>query len=157
MALLAYFLTWTTYGTRLHGDERGSVDRAHNRRGTAFLPAQPSRERWLAERLAGEPFVLTTEARAIVDLAIRDHVVHRGWDLLALNVRTNHVHVVVNCRGTHSAEAAMQQFKSWGTRRLIAAGLATSETHVWTDHGSTPHIYEVEDLMSAIHYVLNSQ
>jgi hypothetical protein len=27
---LAYHITFGTYGTRLHGDERGTVERAHN-------------------------------------------------------------------------------------------------------------------------------
>jgi hypothetical protein len=27
---LAYHITWGTYGTRLHGDERGTVDRSAN-------------------------------------------------------------------------------------------------------------------------------
>ena len=28
---LAYFISFRTYGTWLHGDERGSIDRFHNR------------------------------------------------------------------------------------------------------------------------------
>ena len=44
MPLLAYFLTWTTYGTRLHGDQRGSIDAAHNTPGTDILLPDPSRE-----------------------------------------------------------------------------------------------------------------
>jgi hypothetical protein len=31
---LAYLITFPTYGTWLHGDERGSVDRDHNLPGT---------------------------------------------------------------------------------------------------------------------------
>jgi hypothetical protein len=34
---IAYFITFTTYGTWLHGDERGSVDKGHNRVGTEFI------------------------------------------------------------------------------------------------------------------------
>ena len=33
---LAYHITFGTYGTRLHGNERGSVDRAHNAPGEPF-------------------------------------------------------------------------------------------------------------------------
>jgi hypothetical protein len=35
---LAYFFTFRAYGTWLHGDERGSVDRFHNQYGTPFRP-----------------------------------------------------------------------------------------------------------------------
>ena len=35
--LPSYFLTFTTYGTWLHGDTRGSVDREHNIVETPYL------------------------------------------------------------------------------------------------------------------------
>jgi REP element-mobilizing transposase RayT len=154
---LAYFLTWTTYGTRLHGDARGTVDRAHNRVGTPFLEHNPRREAAATDRSRQSAFVLTTEARDIVNQAIRDHAAKRAWDILALNIRTNHVHVVVNCRGSHPPELAARQFKSWGTRRLIASGLATPQTRLWTDHASTRYIDSADSLMSAIDYVANRQ
>ena len=36
-----YFLTFRTYGTWLHGDERGSVDRKHNQFGEPLLLPSP--------------------------------------------------------------------------------------------------------------------
>jgi hypothetical protein len=36
---LAYFITFSTYGSWLHGEEKGSVDRAHNLPGTPYLEA----------------------------------------------------------------------------------------------------------------------
>lgn len=33
----SYFITFHTYGTRLHGDEKGSVDHEHNNVGTPEL------------------------------------------------------------------------------------------------------------------------
>ena len=41
---LAYFSTFTTYGTWLHGDERGSVDREHNQVGTPWLEPDGRRQ-----------------------------------------------------------------------------------------------------------------
>src|SRR6266478_1713782 len=41
---VAYFITFTTYGTWLHGRAPGSVDREHNQPGTAFLPADVAEE-----------------------------------------------------------------------------------------------------------------
>lgn len=43
---LAYFISITCYGTWLHGDQRGSIDRRHNLHGTAVLAADPAREHW---------------------------------------------------------------------------------------------------------------
>jgi hypothetical protein len=38
---LAYFIMFRSYGTWLHGDSRGSVDRLHNTYGTPRLPPNP--------------------------------------------------------------------------------------------------------------------
>ena len=35
---LAYLISFRAYGTWLHGDRRGSVDRFHNRYGTPRIP-----------------------------------------------------------------------------------------------------------------------
>src|ERR1019366_10599368 len=45
MAPLAFFITFTTYGTWLHGRAPGSVDRQHNIPDTPFLPPDRERER----------------------------------------------------------------------------------------------------------------
>ena len=42
---LAYLITFTTYGARLHGSARGSVDDEHNVYGTPLLPVDAERER----------------------------------------------------------------------------------------------------------------
>ncbi len=34
----AYLITFRTYGSWLHGDEKGSIDRKHNRPDTDFTP-----------------------------------------------------------------------------------------------------------------------
>jgi hypothetical protein len=40
---LAYFISFRTYGTWLHGDERSSTDRFHNQYGSPFIPPN---EKW---------------------------------------------------------------------------------------------------------------
>ena len=48
---LAYFITWTCYGTWLHGRASGSVDDAHNCFGDPVLPPDPVREAEMRRRL----------------------------------------------------------------------------------------------------------
>jgi hypothetical protein len=46
---LTYFITFTCYGARLHGDKLGSVDRRQNLVGSPLLEPNPHRvtlERW---------------------------------------------------------------------------------------------------------------
>lgn len=156
-APLAYLLTWTCHGSWLHGDERGSVDRLHS---VPFTPViAPSAERWTynAKILSGDgAIVLNSEARGIVDATIRDHCERRRWNLHAKNVRTNHVHVVVSAHG-YTPEVALQQFKQWCTRRLRARGLFSEDQLIWTDHGSTPYLWDEQSVAYAMDYVANRQ
>lgn len=154
---LAYYLTWSTYGVRLHGDPRGTVDLFHNTPGEPLLATNDVRVELMRKKMNDAPFVLNECARVIVKQAITDHAHKRGWLIRALNVRTNHVHVVIDVRTDHTPEDVMQQFKSWGTRYLIREQLATNTTRVWTDHGSTRYVNTSESLAKAIDYVVNQQ
>jgi len=113
----AYLLTWTAYGAWLHGDERGSVDDRHNAYGAPNADGDRWRRQWSASRLTEPPFVLSPEMRDAVDRMIRKHCSVRGWPLVALNVRSNHVHAVVGWRGK-PPERVMTELKSWSTRAL---------------------------------------
>lgn len=161
---LAYFITWRTYGTLLHGDARGSVDRDHNVHGTPMLPPDPEREARAADRMMHAAVVLCAEARDVVARAVRDHAAFRGWRILALNVRSNHAHVVIDCspalaarREMPSPERVMREFKSWGTRRLRESGLAPADVRIWADHGSTRWVNHPAGLAEAVDYVTNQQ
>lgn len=156
-APLAYFLTWTTHGTWLHGDERGSVDKDHNTRGTSFVEPDSNLQSKARNRMGKHAVVLSPEMREIVEQAIRDHCEIRYWELHALNVRSNHVHVVVCCDEAVSPEVAMTQFKAWATRRLRECGHAGQASKVWTEHGSTRWINHEDGLVNAIDYVMNHQ
>ena len=153
---LAYFLTWTTYATWLHGDRRGSVDDAHNVYGHPHLEAQPNRSSRLREQLAESPLLLSDDARAVVEDAIRAHAEFRRWRILALNVRTNHVHLVIEA-GAHSPEQVMAQCKSWATRRLRERGLLGDRKRVWTKMGSTRWLWDERALEAATDYTLRMQ
>jgi len=146
---LAYFLTWTCYATWLHGDERGSRDRG----GERVSPNRLLRNSDAAQAVA-PPMELGPEERAIILRTIEDHCSIRGWLLLAANVRTNHVHVVVQCRGV-SPEAAMTQFKAWSTRRLREAGFFNRKN--WTRHGSTIYLWTADAVDERVQYVEKCQ
>lgn len=88
---IAFFLTWTTYGTWLPGDERGWV-----LRGRGFQIPDPIRRQRAAARMTESACVLDQDQRAIVEQTIANHCTIRNWQLHAVNCRTNHVHVVVS-------------------------------------------------------------
>ena len=154
-APLAYLITFRCYGTWLHGDERGSVDREHNAPSGPLVEPHAGRAQAARARLRQSPVVLHAEPRAVVHDAIGEVCRHYGWPLRALSARTNHVHVVVSSEQT--PERAMNAFKSWCTRRAVEAGLVPRRARVWSRHGSTRYLWDRTSVESACRYVTEGQ
>ncbi len=152
---IAYFITFRTYGTWLHGDERGSVDRDHNTFATPSLGHHTGRERSARQRLKNPPVSLNEQQRAAIQDAITRVCVHREWSLHAINVRTNHVHLVVSAE--QSPELVMQSLKSWASRTLRENDLLDQDERVWARHGSTRYLWKAHQLTEACRYVVEGQ
>jgi len=129
---LALLITFRCRGTWLHGDQRGSVDRAHNRYGSSRLKSDPGWERYNARKLKGEPGYLTAERRRSVEKAIRETCKIRGWLIYALNIRTNHVHIVVAPSG-HDPSRVLHALKANATRQMREDGSWSHEYSPWVD------------------------
>jgi len=153
---LAYLITFRCYGTWLHGDDRGSMDRReHHVYGTPAIPANKRMVDNEKVELKHPPIKLDDAQRAIVESAIREVCEYRAYQLLALNARTNHVHSVVaaECK----PEPVMNAFKTYATRALREAGLLTTDIRPWSRHGSTPYLWTPEQVERAVSYVVNGQ
>jgi REP element-mobilizing transposase RayT len=152
---LAYLITFRCYGTWLHGDQRGSIDRHQNAPGSPLLDPDQSHETEERRRLRHAAVELDAARRAIVDRTIREVCRFRKWTLHALNVRTNHVHLVV---GTNSPpERVMNDLKSWSTRRMMEAGVLGRGMRAWSRHGSTRYLWKPEAVEVACRYVTEGQ
>jgi len=152
---LRYFLTFTCYGTRLHGEESGSVDRRHNLAGSRLL--EPDAQRVRAERcqMLQDPYVLDEAGRAVVLAAIQRHCAYRGWNLLAAHVRSNHVHTIVEAETR--PERIMNELKSYASRELNRLTSEGPDRKRWARHGSTRWLWNDEDVRHALQYVIDEQ
>ncbi len=153
---LGYLITFRCYGTWLHGDERGSIDRFHNRHRSPYLPRSDRRRERNQRQLKSEPCILDAELRQIVETAIREVCEVRGWVLHAINVRTNHVHLVVSIGATKPGRA-LNTFKSYATRLMRREGSWQKTHSPWSDKGSQRYLWNERSLALAIDYVLNGQ
>ncbi len=152
---LAFFITFTCYGTWLHGRENGSVDKGHNSFGTPWLPPDPEREKAMRDRMDQPPYLLDEPRRRLVLQSVQNVSTYRGWQLLALHVRSNHVHSVV--QGEVDPERIMNDFKSYASRSLNEANLDEKGRKRWTRHGSTEYLWTPERVESAVNYTLHQQ
>jgi len=153
---LAYLITIRTYGTWLHGDERGSVDRFMNEYGTPRIPQRDHRHAYNQSILKGEPVILNANQRKAVTYAVKEVCMHRLWTLLALNVRTNHFHNVVITPGLKPFRA-LNAFKAYSTRKMRERGLWPSERSPWVDKGSERWLWTEDSVFRASDYVINGQ
>ena len=155
--VLAYFITFSTYGTWLHGTSKGmgSVDREHNEHGMPFVEPNAQREAQSRDAMKQPAYTMRAAERGIVRDAICELCRVKGWQLLAVHVRSNHVHVVVAV--DRDPGRVMSDMKARASRELTRAGFDDSTRKRWTRHGSTLHLFEEAAVADKIDYTLNRQ
>ena len=151
----AYLITFTCYGTRLYGNESGSVDRTHNAFQSPFLPPNPRRVAAEQKQMKGSAYELDQAARSVVLAALREVCGHRGWRLLAVHVRSTHVHLVVAAEAP--PEKILNDAKAYASRALNRRVRPNDGQQRWTRHGSTRYLWKPEQVGAAIHYVVREQ
>ena len=152
---LAYLITFRAYGTWLHGDQRGSVDRFHNQFGTPRIAHNENWRKYNRSLLTGVPVKLRSKARGLVVEAIREICKARKWGLWVTNVRTNHVHTVVSapCK----PEPILAALKASATKKLREGGCWPSHRTPWVKRGSKRYLWTERDVINAVVYVQYDQ
>jgi REP element-mobilizing transposase RayT len=151
---LTYLITFTCYGTHLHGEE-GTVDRDHNVPGTPTLRRDSGLLKLSATMLKEPPYELDHARREHVLRGIRWACERRGWTLIAAHVRTNHVHAIVS--SDKPPEDVLIALKAYTSRALNEAGLDGKDRRRWARHGSTRYLRSREVVARAMDYVLEKQ
>jgi REP element-mobilizing transposase RayT len=153
---LAYFISFRSYGTWLHGDKRGSIDRFHNRYRSPYLPRNDGRRDYNKNQLKTKQLILKAKHRKAIERAIRVTCSIRKWSLYALHVRSNHIHVVV-AASNKKPELVLGAFKANATRQLRENGLWPHPLTPWADGGSKRRLWNEQSVAKAIDYVLYGQ
>jgi REP element-mobilizing transposase RayT len=150
-APVGYLITFRCYGTWLHGDKRGSVDRHHRAYGAPGVQPSALRREHDRDLLKQPPVRLNSQQRPVVESTIRETCNIRQWTLWTVNVRTNHVHAVVSAN--KKPDAVMSALKANATRAMREAGVWTSALTPWEFRGSKKYLWDEEQLTNAIAYV----
>ena len=147
---LAYHITFTTHGSRLHGDERPTVDRQHNEFGARFVDADPTR--WSRERdLLPVPSIrLTHPQRAFIEQACPTLCARGGWDYHIAAAAPDHVHVLLSARA--DGKTVRRILKRWLSQSL-SESWPPPPTGWWTECGSVKWLWKEDYLMNAARYI----
>lgn len=148
---LAYFITFTVYGTFLQGDLR-----LWRSRGKGSQPAQPQLEQWHRSRLQHDVLLLDTDQRSAVEKETARLCNFREWKLWTANARSNHVHVVVSV-STQSGDKVRDQIKANCTRVLRHDWPLFQDRPVWTVGGDWQCINSENELEQVIVYTTEAQ
>ena len=148
---LAFFITWTVYGSWLQGDDRG-----WRRFRGGFEKPQPLLANWRRERLLHPIILLTPEHRKVVAQEIEEHCRHRYWHVWVVNPRTSHVHAVITANGFKGSQVR-DQLKANCTRGLREWDTRFINRPVWSRGGDWKCINSEEDLESVVLYAGEAQ
>ena len=151
----AYLITFTCYGTRLHGSEFGSVRRGRVGKKSKRVPPNAGLKRHEHGIMKQAEFVLDKSRARIAMTAMQETAEYRGWVLFAAHVGFTHVHMVV--KSADEPKKIMRDMKSYASRALTRAGYDDSARRRWTRNGSTEYLWDVDDVRRSIDYVLNRQ
>ena len=152
----AYFITFRTYGTWLHGDERSSTSRRNNQFGKPFItPWKPLHDA-MKKQMNESPFILNSSHSQTVLQSLMDTCKYNHWVLYAAHVRANHAHIIVQSDVTK--EKTMSTLKCYATKNLKKYHRElTHRTHFWSRNGSKKNIWAPESLFPALYYVVKQQ
>ena len=148
---LAYFITWTVYGTFLQGDSRWWTQRKQRK-----IQPIPKLQQWHRNRLKHDILLLDHNQREIAESEIVRLCGYRDWHLWAASVRSNHVHAVVSANA-HSGKQVRDQLKANCTRVLREKYSQFCGRPVWTVGGDWQCINDEGGLNEAISYVTIAQ
>ena len=160
------FLTWTTYGSWLPGDKRGFVSNVrvgsgpevrHNAVGTPYDSDLPRLQISARNHLACPPIRLRTENAEALLTQFQETAAYRLWQLFAVGIMANHLHLVVGVPGDPKPEWLLQQFKSYGSRALNRRWKKPDSGTWWTESGSKRKLPDENAVLAAVRYVLDQE
>ena len=150
---LAYHITVGTYGTRLHGDERGTVDRRMNQPGDPIVGRVEQWQRAERASLRFEPRVFTPDQMGWVESLVPAICERGGWTLRARACAPDHLHTVV----TATADGALVRklLKRWLTQAMAKQLPLEPDEHFWAECGSVKWVWTDDYLGRVVPYVFD--
>ncbi len=159
-----WLLTWTTYGSWLPGDARGSklrVPDGSGRRVPAFLSGDAPAAAWLRITASGllkrDPIRLTALQAEVAADAIDAQARYRGWTCFATAVMSNHVHVVIGVPADPPASTLLKTLKAYASRALNERWRRPESGTWWTQSGSTRLLRSEPAVIAAVRYVRDQE
>jgi REP element-mobilizing transposase RayT len=152
-----WHITWGTYGTRLHGGARATVDRAHNQRGEPFITRDSERRRMASAIMNFTPILLTPEQRSCIETTLADICVRGGWTYRVSAAEKDHIHLLCDVHPDTHGKQVRALGKRWVGDVLTAFWPLDQAATWWAEGGSNKAIHEERYLVNAYNYILRQR
>ena len=148
---LAYHITFGTYGTRLHGSDRPTVDRSQNKFGDPVIGKDAEWETMERSLLKFPPTVLTIEQRLFVQQIIPSICVRGKWEHVATAAAKDHVHNII--RAAVEGADIRRWLKRWLSQAMSEKWPPLPDQVWWAECGSVKWIWVNDYYDRAVDYV----
>src|SRR5262245_1761743 len=146
-----WLLTSTFYGNWLSGDQRGFVSRVRDERpddepgsarhehdvpGTPYDEDMRGLNRHTQEELKCPPIRIDLDQAKVLVAQFQETAAYRGWQLHAVAIMSEHIHIVVAVDGDPDPTKVLADFKAYGSRVLNKRWGKPASGTSWTYNGS---------------------
>jgi REP element-mobilizing transposase RayT len=150
----SWHITWGTYGTRLHGSYRPTVEREHNQRGEPFVAPNRERQAALQAILNFPPVFFTAEQRTFIETELPSICERGGWAYRIAAAANDHVHILCDIVPAMHGEKVRRILKRWLGQALSAEWpLPSPKATWWAEEGSNIAVKDEKYLNNVYNYI----
>jgi hypothetical protein len=149
----SWHITWGTYGTRLHGSSRPTVERDHNQRGEAFVAPNSQREAAIQAILNFPPVRLADQQRLLIENELPNICIRGGWEFRTAAAATDHVHILCDIDPAIHGEKVRRLLKRWLGQALSLQWPLPPKATWWAEEGSNIAVKDEKYLNNVYNYI----
>jgi REP element-mobilizing transposase RayT len=148
-----WHITFGTYGTRLHGGERPTVDKQHHGLGESFVTVSPQREQFDRARLKFPSRLLTPAQSEFAENQLPAICERGGWGYRVCSAASDHMHLLCDVKPEIHGEKVRRLVKRWLGQALSEKWPLQEGATWWAEEGSNIAIHQESYLNNAFKYI----
>ena len=156
-ALTGWHITFGTYGARLHGGFRATVDKRHNQQHEEFVQRDVAREKSDRERMKFPPRLVTKPQRLFAEEEILAICERGGWEYRVCAAGNDHVHLLCDVVPEVHGEKVRRLVKRWLGQSLSSKWPLPDGATWWAEEGSNIAVKDEKYLNNCFRYIFEQR
>jgi len=154
MGLTAWHITFGTYGARLHGDPRLTVDRVRNEFNGPYVEPSAPRQSLAKAALTHPPVRLSRTQRVFLEQTIPAMCIRGGWRYDTCACAREHAHTLLRADAVIHGKHIRHWLKRWLTEALDREfGRRPGDGAWWAEGGSNRVVHDDDYLRTVTEYI----